>query len=127
VSAAWTFRSEEVTGDVEAPLPLLSVRFAPAVDGLNRAQSGRPFVIPIEVTRQPGAPAASLRDLTVDASYDGGQSWSPAVLLRLGDVAIALVRHPAGAGLVSLRADAVDRDGNRVEQTILGAYRLRDR
>jgi hypothetical protein len=126
VNAAWTFRSEEVAGDVEAPLPLLSVRFAPAVDGLNRARSGRLFVIPVEVTRQPGAAAAAVRDLTVDASYDGGQSWSPALVLRLGDVAVAVVRHPPGEGMVSLRATAVDRDDNRVEQTVLGGYRLRE-
>ncbi len=126
VNVAWTFRSEEVAGDVEAPLALLSVRFEPAVNGLNRARSGRLFLIPIEVTRQPGAPAAALRDLTVDASYDGGQSWSPSLVLRLGDLAIALVRHPAGEGMVSLRATAVDRDDNRVDQTVLDAYRLRD-
>ncbi len=127
VNAAWTFRSQEVTSDEPAPLPLLAVRFAPHLDGLNSAPSGRLFLIAIELSRHTGAPTAPLHDLTVDASYDGGQSWSPALVLRLGDVAIALVHHPAGAGLVSLRAVAVDRDDNRVEQTILGAYRLRDR
>jgi subtilisin family serine protease len=125
VSVAWTFRSEEVTGDEEAPLPLLSVRFAPEVDGLNRAPSDRLFLIPITLSRQPGAPAASLRRLSVDASYDGGQSWKPALVIRIGDFAVALVHHPAGEGMVSLRAEAVDRDDNQVEQTILGAYRLR--
>ncbi len=127
VDVAWTFRSGQVAGEEPAPLPILAVRFTPDLDDFNRAPSDRPFLIPITVTRHTGAPAASLRDLTVDASYDGGKSWSPALVIRLGDVAVALVRHPPGEGLVSLRATAVDKDDNRVEQTILGGYRLRER
>ncbi len=59
--------------------------------------------------------------------FRGTLHWAPALVLRLGDVAIALVRHPPGEGMVSLRATALDRDDNRVEQTVLDGYRLRER
>ena len=87
----------------------------------------QPFLIPISIARQIDAPAPALRRLTVEASYDGGTVWKRALVLRLGDQAIALLHHPDGDGRVSLRAVAVDRDDNAVEQTIRDAYHLRAR
>jgi subtilisin family serine protease len=125
IDLAWTFRSEHVAGDEPARLPVMTVRFAPILDEHSRAPAGRFFLIPVAISRQLDAPSAPLTRLTVDASYDRGKTWQAAPVLRLGDIGVAVVRHPARQGLVSLRATAVDRSGNAVEQTILDAYRLR--
>lgn len=123
IDLSWTFRS---AGDGPRSLPVAAVRFAPPLDDRNRAPAGGPFAIPLALSRQAGAPAAPLRHLAVDTSYDGGQTWRRAIVLRLGDFGLALVQHPRRAGgTVSLRATAADRDGNTLEQTILDAYHLR--
>ncbi|HKE13798.1 MAG TPA: S8 family serine peptidase [Kofleriaceae bacterium] len=125
VDVAWSFRSGHV--DAEAPLPVMAVRFTPPLDELNRAPAGRLFAIPVSLSRPLGAPVSPLRDMTVAASYDGGVTWQPAILIRFGDVALAVLHHPSGDGSVALRATAEDHDGNAVEQTIRDAYLLKGR
>ncbi len=39
--------------------------------------------------------------------------------------AVAVLYHPANADSVSLRATATDRDGGKVTETVLRAYKLR--
>jgi hypothetical protein len=126
VTMAWNFRSQAPPTEASVALPVVALRFTPNLDDRNAAPRGRPFVIPFEVSRQLGATAARLESLRLEASFDGGQSWRRAIVLRFGDRGFALVFHPDRGSSVSLRANARDRDGNRVEQTILGAYRLRD-
>ncbi|WP_245736264.1 S8 family serine peptidase [Micromonospora pattaloongensis] len=125
VSAAWTFPSAHSDGDGFAKLPVMAVRFAPALDAANAAPSGRAFRIPVTVQRQPGAPAAQVRQLTVEVSYDDGRTWGAAELWPGRSGWTATVRHPAGAGYVSLRATAADSAGNTVTQSVIHAYRLR--
>ena len=101
------------------------VRFAPRLDAHNAAPAGRSFQIPVTVRRQPGAPGASVRSLTVDVSYDDGKTWQKAPLRRDGGGWVASVRHPAAAGFVSLRASSTDTSGNTVTHTVVHAYRLK--
>lgn len=77
------------------------------------------------MSRQAGG-ASALRRLTVQASFDRGSTWHPALVIRIGDFAVAFLAHPDGQGTVSLRATATDKSDNRVEQTIIDAYRLRE-
>ncbi|SBT47226.1 Serine protease, subtilisin family [Micromonospora auratinigra] len=125
VSASWTFRSRHVAGEDWARLPAMAVRFAPPLAVDNSAPAGRPFVVPVTVERQPGAPNAKVTGLTVDVSYDGGKTWRKADLHKRGGGWFAVVRHPAGPGHVSLRATATDSAGNTVTERIIQAYRLR--
>ncbi|MBM0238619.1 hypothetical protein JNW88_18315 [Micromonospora sp. ATA32] len=125
VTTAWTFRSRHVADDDPVRLPAMAVRFAPALRLDNSAPAGRAFVIPVQVQRQPGAPAANVAALTVEVSYDGGKTWRKAGLDRQGQGWAATVRHPAGAGYASLRATARDTAGNTVTERIIQAYRLR--
>ncbi|WP_112620041.1 S8 family serine peptidase [Micromonospora saelicesensis] len=126
VESTWTFRSRHVAGDTPARLPLSAVRFAPPLRVDNSAPGGQGFVVPVRVQRQPGAPASRVEKLAVDVSYDGGKTWGKAKLVRTSaDGWSALLRHPAGAGHVSLRATARDTAGNTVTQRIIQAYRLR--
>ncbi|MFD5089463.1 hypothetical protein ACFWMR_02590 [Amycolatopsis thailandensis] len=121
VSAEWTFRSGYVQGPSQA-LPLLEVRYIPAVDLANSAPGGRPFTIPVTVSRQDGP--AAITGLEVDASYDGGVTWRPAKVSGQNGRYDVELRHPA-AGSVSLRAKAADADGNTTTQSLIHAYRLR--
>jgi hypothetical protein len=124
VSATWTFRSAHVPDATFTPLPVMAIRFGPALDEHNAARAGRAFALPVWVQRQAGPPAAGLRDLDLDVSYDEGATWQPVPLTRAGDRWLAKLLHPATAGSVSLRAEASDRAGNSVQQTIIRAYRL---
>ncbi|MEV6691502.1 S8 family serine peptidase [Micromonospora sp. NPDC051196] len=125
VAATWTFRSGHVRGDKYLRLPASVIRFAPRLDARNSAPANRSFVIPIQVERQPGAPAGRTRSLTVEVSYNGGKTWQRAKVNKAGSGWQAVVKHPRGTGYVSLRASAEDSAGNTVTQRIIQAYRLR--
>ncbi|MFI6229311.1 S8 family serine peptidase [Micromonospora echinospora] len=124
VVASWTFRSGHVSGDVPVAVPAMAVRFAPKLDDAGTAPAGRLWTIPVTVDRQPGAPAVTVTALTVDVSYDGGDTWQPTRLRKQGAGWVATVRHPSGPGWVSLRASATGSDGSLVTQRIIQAYRL---
>ena len=120
VSADWTFRSS--AADEGSALPLLTVRFDPVVDLHNRLPGGQVVTFPAYVARQ-GSDAARITSLTVEVSYDDGQTWQPAAVTATGDHWSVQVDHPA-TGYASLRARATDADGDTVEQTVLRAYQI---
>lgn len=122
---AWTFRSGEVPGDEYVKLPAMAIRYAPKLDVTNAAPAGRQFDIPVTVQRQPGAPGAQVRRLTVEVSYDDGRTWRDADVRSTRSGWVAGVRHPAGAKYVSLRAKATDSAGNTVTQQVIRAYKLK--
>jgi subtilisin family serine protease len=134
VSGVWTFRSGHVAGDTPARLPVSVVRFSPALDAENSAPSGRRFTVPVTVQPLAGSTARPVKKLSVEVSYDDGATWAkaenhgsaaaPRDPAGINGSAIVL-RHPAGDGFVSLRARAVDKAGNTVEQTVIRAYRIR--
>lgn len=119
VRAQWTFRS--AGGPGTQLLPLLTVRFDPALDLRNRAGAGR-FAFPAYVVRQDGP--ATVTGLSVEVSYDAGGSWAPAAVTRSGAGWQVRVDQPAHR-YASLRAVATDSAGNRVVQTIIRAYQIR--
>jgi subtilisin family serine protease len=116
----WTFRSSTVTGP-EA-LPLMAIRFVPALDNQNRAPRAVPSVVSVNVEHNAGGQAKSL---AVQVSYDSGTTWKPAPVLTVGGRTFTVLVHPSGAKSVSLKASAADKDGNTVEQTIIGAFTLK--
>ncbi|MEV0805107.1 S8 family serine peptidase [Micromonospora sp. NPDC050200] len=125
VSAAWTFRSRHEPASLPVALPLLAVRFAPALYGGRTAPAGKPYSIPIRVEHQPGSTAGTVTGLTVQVSYDDGATWRAAPVIGSGGNWIAAVTHPADAGHVSLRTTATDSWGGQLEQTVIRAYLLR--
>ena len=120
VKAAWTFRSS--AADNGKPVPLLMVRFDPEVNLRNSAPGNVAFTFPAYVARQ-GADSVSVAALSVDVSYDDGQTWQAATVTADRDHYRVGVQHP-GSGYVSLRAKATDTDGNTVEQTIIRGYAI---
>jgi subtilisin family serine protease len=119
VTADWTFRSSAAADG--AALPMLTTRFAPAVDVHNKAPGDRRFSFPAYVTRQDGP--AKVTSLSVDVSYDDGRTWRPAGVRRDHDHWSVTVRHP-GSGYASLRSRTRDADGNTQAQTIVRAYQI---
>lgn len=125
VAVAWTFRSAHVDASVPVALPLMAVRYAPALDENNATAAGQQLQIPIWVEHQQDSAAGKVTGLTVQVSYDDGVTWQAAALSGAGARRTASVLHPAGAQHVSLRAVATDSNGGRVEQTIYRAYLLK--
>jgi len=124
VTGAWTFSSEHVPGSEPRALALPTLRFAPRLDDSNRAVRGAPLVLPVAIERPPGAATPAIARVSVDASFDDGETWSRVPGFQIGARWVGLVVHPATATYVSLRGSAGDVDGNRVEQTIIRAYKL---
>ncbi|WP_027928240.1 S8 family serine peptidase [Amycolatopsis benzoatilytica] len=118
VSAAWTFKSGNQPGS--QALPAQAIRFAPnGLDRDNRAASGRSTVVPVSVQRY--GDAAPLDRLTVEVSFDDGATWQAVQVTGSSGT----VAHPGKPGYVSLRAKAVDKNGDSVEQTVIRAYGLK--
>jgi hypothetical protein len=106
----WTFRSGRTTA--KTLLPLSAIRFVPGAGG----------VLAFTVQHQGGSAAGVTTTFDLQASYDDGKTWRTPLYTRLGDRGATVLRPPAG-GYVSLRAWAADAAGNRVDQTIIRAYR----
>jgi subtilisin family serine protease len=120
VVADWTFKS--ATTAEETALPLLAVRFAPALDAQARAPRVLPTLVPVTVEHNTDG---KVKSLNVQVSHDDGKAWKSVPVLTLGGRSFVLISHPAGAKAVSLRASATDTAGNAVEQTIVRAFLLK--
>ncbi|MEV6288082.1 S8 family serine peptidase [Kribbella sp. NPDC051770] len=121
ISAAWTFHSASTAKPT--PLPLLTVGFDPKLDLSGRAPGGRQFTVPVRVDRQPGSTGGEATLRSVEVSYDDGVHWQQASLTTAGAGWQVSLSHPK-EGSVSLRASAIDAEGNSVEQTTIRAYRI---
>ena len=125
ISGSWTFRSAEVPADSVTYLPVSSFAFTPELDLDNTAHGGIPYLVPVSLTRQPGATPSAVRSITVEVSYDEGATWRKVPLLHLGGTNwVALLQHPR-KGTVSLTGAATFTDGGTVDYTVIRAYGLR--
>lgn len=118
VNATWEFDSAYTA--VPTPLPTSLVRFHPELDAAGAAPAGRSFTVPLAVQQYEGGSAGRTSRITAQVSYDDGVTWLAA---RVNGKRM-LLRHPAKAGYVSLRAQAVDTKGNIVTTTTIRAYKL---
>jgi len=114
----WSFASAHT--DSETPLPLLTVGLDPKkLDPFNRADGRKELEIGLPVSDQLGSVRASSLEAWV--SYDDGTSWKE-VKVKNGK---AKFKPARGAQFVSLRVRAADKDGNRIDQTVLRAFGLK--
>lgn len=118
VSATWTFRSAGT--DEISPVPLVGVRFNPAVDLAGSAPAGVRYPIPLALEGVTGGVSA----LAVQVSFDDGATWQPASVSQSHGSWRAVVTHPAGNGHVSLRAQLTDGNGSGFDVTVIRAYRI---
>lgn len=121
IDYSWSFSSSAA----DKVLPMLAVRYQPAVDGTNTAARPTVTTLPVQVVAQPGQPVPAVRKAELAVSGDGGATWKNAPLVPLGGGKYqAVFGTPAGSA-VSLKAKIVDAAGNVTEQTVIGAYLLK--
>jgi hypothetical protein len=124
---AWTFRSATVPSDRSAVLPMLQLDYGVRTDLHGTASAGRAVRLTLDAGHLPGATGTgTVRQARLAVSYDDGATWRPVRLTGGNGHWVAQVRHPDRPGsFVSLRASAFDTARNRVQQTVVRAYRLR--
>lgn len=83
------------------------------------AKAGTTLNVPV---RAEGTTTAQVKQLTVQASFDDGRTWTPLRPRPAGGGRQVAVTNPGHAGFVSLRAAAQDPAGDTVTQMILRAY-----
>jgi hypothetical protein len=124
IASDWTFKSQRSPDGVDTAIPLLNIRYTPALDDRNRAPGGR-FEFPVTVQTAFLAPTEPIVSLQVSASFDDGGSWQQVAVRRTGaNTFMAAVDQPS-SGFVTLRSTAIDAAGNKVVQTIKRAYELK--
>jgi hypothetical protein len=119
-STTWSFRSAGGAGAASTRIPLLVVDYRLPLDTLNRP-TGRTATFTVhQVT---GTDQQRIRSLRVWTSADDGTTWRRASVERRkeGEYRVTLPHVAHGTG-VSLRVDARDAAGNRIEQTLDAAY-----
>ncbi|SDT39306.1 S8 family serine peptidase [Jiangella sp. DSM 45060] len=115
------------------PEPLIFLRYDLGLDLTNRVEAPGPQRITVTTDRQPSRrPQPEVEGLRLWVSYDQGGEWTEARVRPRGDgeFEVTALHRPANrraSDVVSLRVEAWDEAGNRVEQTIRDAYRLTDR
>jgi subtilisin family serine protease len=115
---AWTFASEAPEDD--ELVPLLVVDYDLPLDTQNRPTGRRATLTAHQVT---GTEAQAIESLEAWTSVDDGATWQPARAERVRDGRFEVTLPRAATGTpVSLRVDATDEAGNRIEQTLHQAY-----
>jgi subtilisin family serine protease len=138
VSTEWTFRSAAPSGTpggcpaglggVCIHQPLIQVRYQLGLDLANHAPAGGRFTFTASADLPAGAAGGPVAGLWLWSSSDAGTTWRPATVERLSPTRYRItVNNPAtagGDGTIWLKAEAWDSAGDRVRQTVHGAYAL---
>jgi hypothetical protein len=131
-TTTWTVPSTEPE-DGEALLPLLTVSYGLPLDTRNRPTGDTASLTVRNIADDDdgagsggggdGGQRRRIRGLTAWTSVDHGATWQPAPVTRTAATRfdVGLPDAPSGTP-VSLRVDAGDRQGSRIEQTLIDAY-----
>jgi hypothetical protein len=135
----WTFTADPGQGkplpdrvhcagpvDSCAALPLLFASTDSDADIQHQLTAGR-HTVSLTVTRQQFATAPAVSGATLQVSYDGGASWQNLHVTGSHGAYQADYTVPASAagGTVSFKLAAWDSQGNRIDQVLPSAYRVR--
>ncbi|WP_433221355.1 S8 family peptidase [Microtetraspora malaysiensis] len=145
-SAVWTFTSFRAEKDTVKPGHICAVvstdpcrpesavtvgfDLGDTLDMQNSVPTGRPHHFTVNAGHGPSQEAMpAIAGLKLWASTDDGKTWDPVRVSKGKDGSYtATATYPSRdktTGTVSLKAEAWDADGNRVEQTTLKAFGLR--
>jgi hypothetical protein len=137
-STTWTFTADpghgphvpaDLTcvdgGSACSPLPLLFADYSAADATSSDSLAAGRHTLSLSVAHQQDAAAPAVSGATASVSYDDGATWVPApVSGRDGRYSAAFSVPTDGNGYVALRVSAWDKAGNRIDQTVLRAYRV---
>jgi subtilisin family serine protease len=119
--SVWTFTT---SADQEGELPLTSIGFQPDLALDNSSRAGSTQTIPLTFAQQ--ATAGRVKSAEVSVSFDDGATWVAVPTAEKEGKYTAKVSQPKDkSGFVSLRATAVDSNGNTVTTTVYRAYELK--
>lgn len=116
---AWTLHSARPPYGEKAVLPMLMVDHDVNLDLENRTRSGE---LTLNPRHQAGAPQTPIKSLALQVSYDDGATWTDEALSKAMTGYVAKLR---GKGLVSLRIQAEDTEGNKLSEEVIRAHELR--
>ncbi|WP_460335701.1 S8 family peptidase [Actinoallomurus acanthiterrae] len=114
-STTWTFRSKPG----EERVPLLTVDYALPLDLLNRPSGD---TATFTVARVKGAAAAKATGLKLWTSLDDGKTWQAATVTGTNGKYTAKLPKAGKGQAVSLRVQATDNGGGKIDQTVVRAY-----
>jgi hypothetical protein len=122
ITTEWTFESDQPQDFLQV-LPMLGIDYVMPLSSTNTAPAGR-FDFTVRFSMPDTVEMLPIVKRSIDVSWDGGQTWSPATT-RCGDTSCKVqVRNQAG-GHASLRVSATDTAGRTVTQEITDAYAVR--
>ncbi|MFD0555707.1 PA domain-containing protein [Stackebrandtia endophytica] len=136
VHTAWTFTSDRPQTDETETLPLLQATYDTDLDLTNTAPHPRdrngPATFDVSVSHQSGVEGIDIAGAKVWISYDDGVTWQKRPVKDLGDGDFrAILDSPdpedTETGFASVRVEAWDADGNRIEQEVIRAWQLAER
>lgn len=119
----WTFRSARPEEE-RSTLPLIQASYALEADGHNRVAVGSPYPLVVKPAYQPGAIGPGGFEVSVEVSYDEGETWHEAPVAASGDSFEATLPAADTDGFASVRTVVTDDAGNRLDQRIDRAWRL---
>jgi hypothetical protein len=104
--------------------PMMTLGYS--VPGLGLDESAPPGrqVLDFSATHLQLAPAAAVKDATVQVSQNGGKTWRPVAVTSTGPGRFSAVFSDREAGSVSLRVTAADSAGSKIKETIMSAYKV---
>lgn len=104
--------------------PLMTLRYAVPGLGLGESAARGRQVLDFTAGHLQLAPAAAIKDATLQVSQDGGKTWRPVALTPSGPGSFRASFSDRAAGAVSLRVTASDSAGGTIRETILSAYKV---
>lgn len=119
----WEFDAEPTDEGFEF-LDLSSIELLAdgVVDGL--APADEPLNFTMNYAPQQQASESELDDISVEVSYDDGETWNDIPIDIDDNQVTGTMEHPEDAEFVSVRTMAEDEDGNRVTQETIKAFGL---
>ncbi|WP_454320832.1 PA domain-containing protein [Streptomyces phaeoluteigriseus] len=121
----WGFTSGRTADGTSEYPPLVQLDYAVAdLDAAGRA--GHHADLTVTPSHLAGGPdSGTIREVSVDISYDDGATWHRAVLRHTGHDWTTRLNAPADARFVTVRTSAADTQDNSVTQSITRAFGLK--